>query len=178
MFVNKLLVFVAMVALMVGCQNTPTANNPQENQIDPPLQGEEIKTYLANQLGEVAFGGKVFCAYEVLATEQKEKETALYLWVLCQEFYQDDQQLKLGTGMSLPVAVFLEHKEDHWQISEHKIPQDGLAYGEDIKTIFPESIWPKITPGTDEEINEYNHRINILETETEEAAKVYFASGG
>ena len=161
----------------MGCQNTTTADTSQRNQIEPTIQIEELKSYLAVNVGAVAFGGKVFCAYNVLGTQQQEEITTLYLWTLCQEFYQEQQQLRKGTGVSVPVSVTLENKGDSRQIIEYTIPRDGSYYGEDIKAIFPQSVWPKISPQSNQEIDEFNNYISILEASTEQEAMFFFASG-
>lgn len=172
---NKILIFMFIVTFTIGCQNITSENDSQENQANQTVQVEEVENYLVAHLGQVAFGGQVFCAYDILATEQTRDVTIFYLWVLCQEFYQEQQQLKQGTGISLPVALTLENQGGNWQILEHKIPRDGLSYGEEIEAIFPQPIWSQISPSNNQEIKDYNNRIDILENATEEKATVYFA---
>ncbi|MCA9959883.1 MAG: hypothetical protein KC443_12655 [Anaerolineales bacterium] len=162
--------------LLVGCQDIQTKSNPQENQTTNIIQAEQIESYLTANIGETAFGGNVFCAHVVLANEQQENVNTLYLWALCQEMYQNGQQLEIGTGVSLPVAIILEKQESSWQIMEHEIPRDGEGFAEDIKRIFPQSIWSEISPSTGKEIDDYNNRIKMLENEVNIAATQYFAS--
>jgi hypothetical protein len=173
---DKLLVFVFIVAILVGCQRTTQKENispggepKQTNQV------QDIENYLAANVGGAAFGGRVFCAYDVLATEQAGNITTLYLWALCLEYYREQQQLEKGAGVSLPVALTLQNQAGSLRVLEHKVPGDGKDYGKDIKAIFPQSVWSEIFPSSGKEIDDFNNRVERLENATEEKAKKYVA---
>jgi hypothetical protein len=172
---KKMLVLPLIVLSMVACQGSaPEGILPQVEQSVPTIQEEEVHEYLAVNVGAASFGGKVFCAYEELATEQDAEGTTLYLWALCIEYYQDGGGFEQGTGVSVPVAIFLRNREGSLVITEHKGPGSGTDYGKDVRSIFPQSSWPEILPSNDDETAAYNLRAEMLESETEEMARRYF----
>ena len=172
---DKLLVFMLIVATLVGCQGIiPKENIPQVEQLELTIQVGDIENYLAANICEASFGGNVFCAYDVLATEQEGDITTLYLRALCLEYYQEQQSLDKGTGISVPVAVILHNRDSSLWVSEHRIPGDGIDYGKDVKVIFPQSIWPEIIPSNSDEIEDYNLRAETLENEIKEMGQIYF----
>jgi hypothetical protein len=176
MILYKHFFLMLMAASLIGCQSIMSENNSQKKLTEPDLQVEEIESYFVTHLGEAAYGGQVFCAYDRLATEQNDQHTTDYLWLLCQEFYQEEQQLKEGTGISLPVALTYENQEGNWRILGHQNPRDGSHHGEDIKVIFPRNIWGLISPSSNEEISAHNNRVDRLQNATFESAKAYFDS--
>jgi hypothetical protein len=133
---------------------------------------ESIENYLVTNVGVTGFDGKVFCAFEMLSVIEKEDEVEIeaYLWVLCQEYYEQNQVLEQGTGMSLPVALIVQERGERDEVS-HRIPRDGDFYQDDVQTIFPRAIWADIL-STD--ASDYNQRVQALEHEVEEEAQIFF----
>ena len=140
------------------------------------MQVENIEDYLVINIGISAFGGKVFCAYEPLNAEQGV-EDKIYLWALCQEYYLEQESLMPGTGVSLPVALQIQEKNGHYEVIDHIVPRDGTYYGPDVQATFPRSTWSQIMPQGDDEINQYNYRVNELEKDTEMQARSYYGIG-
>jgi hypothetical protein len=131
-----------------------------------------IKNYLEENVGIATFGGKVFCAYEVLGEEKKGTTINEYLWVLCREYYLENDNLKEGSGISLPVALIIQEGESGYKVINHKIPRDGNYYGTDIREIFPEEYHAKIFPQPPDYL-EYNQRAKHLSEETGKEAELY-----
>ena len=170
---KKLPILVFMIAILGGCHKIAQKENvPQGEKPEQTIQVKDMQDYLAANIGETAFDGVVFCAYDVLASTQEDNTSTLYLWVLCQEYYQENQRLEQGTGISAPVGIILQDKG--LQVLEHKMPRDGQDYGKDVQAIFPQSVWPQILPSNSDEINDYNNRAETLEKQVEEKAKTYF----
>lgn len=132
---------------------------------------KSTKNYLDRNISIVGFDGKSFCSYEVLGFKESGEIVNEYLWVLCQEFYKENSNLKRGSGVSLPVALSIERQESNYKIVRHRIPRDGNLNSRDVEEIFPKSIHDKIFPG---DMNYYNKRVRTFEAETEEEAKAYF----
>lgn len=140
--------------------------NKEENRADEAF----IKRYLEENIGIAAFGGKVFCAYDVLGEKREGIIINEYLWALCLEYYLKDENLKEGSGISLPVALAIE---EQGQIVSHRIPRDGSYYGPDIREIFPKKYHVKIFPQAPDYL-EYNQRAKRLSEETQKEAESYF----
>lgn len=131
-----------------------------------------VKDYLEENIGNSGFGGEVFCAYEILGEEKLGILVNEYLWVMCQEFYLKEGNLKEGTGSSLPVAFVLQEEGDSYKVIDCKIPQSGAEYGQDIREIFPEEYHAKIFPQPPDYL-EYNQRAERLHDEVKKEAELY-----
>jgi hypothetical protein len=151
---------------LVACQN---ANQREKNviAIEQFQSASSIKDYLQTKVASVGFGGKPYCAYEVLAAEPVSDNINLYLWALCQEYYLDKQTLQQGTGSSFPIALTIEQTNSAFNVLSHQVPSDGASYTEDINTIFPEKFRQEISP---ESANTQNQRVNRLLDETKREA--------
>jgi hypothetical protein len=146
----------------------------QTTQAEDILQIVDMESYLTSEIGETAFNGVVFCAYNVIFAEQDDYKIVTYLWVLCQEYYQEQQALEPGTGISLPIAVFIRNKNNNFNILNYRFPRDGINYEQDIKDIFPKSVLAKIIPSNSSEIDNFNERIKNLEMILKDNAQEYF----
>lgn len=166
---KRLVLFVLASIILAGCQNTIL----QTTQAEDILQNVDIESYLTSEIGITGSNGVVFCAYDILFAEQDAHQIVIYLWVLCQEYYQEQQILKLGTGISLPVAVFIGNENDDFSILNCRIPSD-MNYAKDIKDIFPRSVRAKFAGRNSSEIADYNKRIRNLERIAESKAQKYF----
>jgi len=127
------------------------------------LPPQTIKDYLASHVGVSSSGGKVFCAFEKLGASEDIENPRLFVWALCQEYY-GQKSLDRGTGMSLPVVLFLQKAGSAYIITSSKIPGNGTQFWPDIKTLFPQDTWDSIS-ATD--VNAYNLRAQTLLDDTE-----------
>jgi len=164
-----------VILLLVGCQlEKQDANSITGSGIIS--QTENIEDYLVTNIGISAFGGKVFCAYEPLNVEQGV-EGKLYLWTLCQEYYLEQESLIPGSGVSCPVVLRIQEKNDHYEVVGHLAPRNGTYYGPDVRATFPQSTWRQILSQGDDQVNLYNYRANELEKATEIQARSYYGFG-
>lgn len=118
--------------------------------IEDPIIAEVIQLALVDRIGATAFGGEPFCSYELFMPLQTEIDGTIkaYMRVRCQEFYEDCGALLRGTGISVPVALTLEEREEGWSV-DHQTPTYGSAGGVSIYDIFPPQAWPRISAPTD-----------------------------
>jgi hypothetical protein len=131
---------------------------------------DEISAYLAGKIGSASFGGRVFCAHQLLGSDADH----LYLLALCEEYYPKDGMLELGTGISVPVVLVLGHSDGRDSITGHVLPVDGEGYGSSIKANFPENTWRFIFSSTTEDIVSYNALTASFEQEVcQQAQAVY-----
>jgi hypothetical protein len=167
--------FIAII-LLVGCQPTKEQDDNLIAASGNILQVENIEEYLVTNIGISAFGGEVFCAYKPLNAVQGA-EGKVYLWVLCHEYYLEQETLTPGSGISLPVALQIQKRNGHYEIIGHLDPRDGTYYGRDVRATFPQSTWSQIMPQGEDEINQYNYHANELEKDTEMQARSYYGIG-
>jgi len=170
-----LLVLVSVI-ILAGCKKTQGRTVLQEAQVENILQIVDVESYLALEIGTTGFNGVTFCAYDIISAEQDVQQVVTYLWVLCQEYYQEQRALELGTGTSLPVAVFIEKNNDNFSLLNCKFPRDGMSYEQEVRDIFPKSIWAKINPSNESEVDAFNKRIRNLEDILKVKAEEYFKS--
>jgi hypothetical protein len=129
-----------------------------------------INDYLALQVGDANFGGKVFCGYQPFGMGNDGQKIQLYLWIVCQEYYWSGDGLKEGTGMSLPVVLFVEFRRGRYTIVDYKDPGNGFEL---LKQNFPPEIQNYLTLdllGTET----WRNWINTASQEAEGDAKAYF----
>jgi hypothetical protein len=152
------------VLFLTGCLGGNQPADLTDSLLDPALE-ERINEYLAEQVAIIGFGGEAYCAHDIMNAAQV-KDGELYLWALCQEYYQEGELLKEGSGISLPVDLQIQGKDQKIMVMGHRIPRDGSYYGPDVRSIFPKSTWSQIMPQNKEETSLYNLRAKELIKET------------
>jgi len=130
-----------------------------------------VNNYLVKNLGLTAFGGQVFCAYDVLGTAVPSRKTDVYIWALCAEYFLHDKTLTMGTASSLPVALHLQESGGVYQVTGMEVPLDGMGYGASLVRIFPAEAIQKMCR---EDADCYNERAKRLEDATREQAAEFY----
>lgn len=126
-----------------------------------------VNETLVQNVGQRYFGGKVFCAYDVLGTESWDDGVDVYVWALCGEYTLDNDVLTLGTASSLPVALHMQKSNGQYTVTSYEVPRDGIDYGPSIQRIFPPDAIEKMCVGNS---NCYNERAQRLQNEIEQKA--------
>jgi len=163
-----IIIVILLVLILSGCQSHKQES--PENILNQPGLKEAIYDYLQSNILSPNFGGKVFCDYELFGTEIKNDRVYIYLWTLCMEYYLEDDGLKEGSGISLPIVLTVLSLGEGYKIIEHKQPADGEGTYPDYKEIFPKKYHKKIFPVAEE----YNRRADCLSKATEEQARIYY----
>ncbi len=148
-------------------QGTQSGNMQTKVDVTKIVSSEQIKNFLIEKIGATAYGGKVFCAYQVMGAEQGNQTIQIYLWVLVQEYYVGQQSLEEGTGTSEPVVIFVKMQDGKYQIFDYKDAGVGYQY---LEENFPPDVLPLINLPADE----YNQRSASLLNETRKEAETYF----
>ncbi len=193
-FINKMryvYVVFLLCTVLIACapeiQSTSPLSTPTPDsgfQTPLPVLGtattsqETLNEYLANTFGLSAHGGRIFCSYQLLGYEKGDADRAsLYLWVQCQEFYIDQERiLQAGSGVSLPVVIYLLKNDAGYRIIESQHPGEGEVYATDVRKLFPQYLWTAIFPNPDEmpPYNSYNTRAEALYTLNQQSALLSF----
>ena len=163
------IIFLTFAVLsLMACQQA-FQNHQNSVDIEQFRSLQKIKDYLNKNIASTGFGGKPYCAYEVLDAEHKDENFNVYSLVVCQEYYSDQQELKQGTGSALPVALVIQKEGINFHIVSHRIPRDGALYAEDMPLIFSQKFRAKIQSET---IDEQNERVKSLQNEIEKEAGI------
>ena len=86
---------------------------------------------------EHSVGNACVLDWQVLGKEKKGNKTTVYLWVLYEEYTQENGQLKLESGSHLPTVITAEKKDGQYFPVEYWTPRDGAYYEQDIREKFP-----------------------------------------
>jgi hypothetical protein len=163
---SKMLIFIALIC--AGCQNEIGLN---QNKID--LQKfsslQPIKDYLQQKVASKGFNGKVYCEYDVLDAELTKVDRQLYLWVVCQEYYRQDQKLTAGTGSSLPIAVTIRQENDMVDVISYRKPRDGSYYTVDLPVMFSKQALAIVN---NEKIEKKNQRVLRMQNRIKQFAGI------
>lgn len=116
---------LVMILLLAGCSN-------REVSIE---DGQEIERYIRQEVMSPNFGGEIFSAYEILASNEEKGE--IYLWALIEEYYKEGAEVEQGSGMSVPMVLKVDRSEGALKVTGHSLPRDGSFYADDIKDMFP-----------------------------------------
>jgi hypothetical protein len=150
---------------------TPSAEQPSENPIAPlpvseALINEQLENYLPQVL-ETNYNGQVFCTHHLYGYDE-EKGTNMvkaYVWAYCEEYYLENGQLKMGSGVSEPVLVTLELENGALMVKSHQEPRDGELFAPSIREMFPANYAEEAIQG---------YPVEQLKPSPEEKASAYF----
>lgn len=111
----------------------------------------------------------VFTDYEGFGIEEKDNKKYVYMWILSESYYVEDNTLKSSEGSSMPYKFSVENNE----VVGYEIPKDGDdLYVSSIKEMFPDSIENKVlsyemdNSNLEEKVKEYYSYLDMTEDET------------
>ena len=96
---------------------------------------QEMERYLTTEVMNPNFGGDVWTSYKILDTNTTKNE--VYVWALIQEYVQEGDRFEQGSGMSVPLVLYLDDDDESFTIQGHRTPRDGSYYPTDLWTMFP-----------------------------------------
>ena len=83
---------------------------------------------------------QVFADYEGFGIEEKDNKKIVYMWILEESYYVENNELKTTEGSSMAYKFTFENNE----IVDYEVPKDGSYYASSIKDMFPDSIEDKV----------------------------------
>jgi hypothetical protein len=119
------LVLLIMILLLAGCSNSAVTEE----------HGQEIERYIRQEVMNPNFGGELFSAHEILASNEKKGE--IYLWALIEEYYKEGAEVEKGSAISVPMVLKVDRSEGSFKVISHTLPRDGSFYADDLKDMFP-----------------------------------------
>lgn len=81
----------------------------------------------------VAREGKMYSAFTVLGTD----EDKIYIWLLKEGYFKEEGMLRVESGTSLPVVLYIKNGKNGIEITNHKYPEDGIGNEKSMKKLFP-----------------------------------------
>ena len=141
-----LALLIPVVLVISGCRSPHVELSERQKQITNE-SAAATDDYLAQKIGGAGFGGRVFCAHEVLDVEGSGESVKEYVFAVCQEYGLRGGSLREGTGVAMPVALQLEGRDQKYQVISHQTPGDSPRYEGDVKRMFPEKTHPEIING-------------------------------
>ncbi len=161
--------FLAFV--LPGCRET---RDPVERVLESPDFIDALREHLEENLASPGFSGEMFCAYEVFGGEPRGDTAVVYLWAECIEYYVEDGELKMGTGISLPLVLSVLPEDTGYSFVACAVPENGEQYAESVRRIFPKEYLGKILPETPQEVERYDARAAGLMHSTEKMARAHY----
>jgi len=163
---SEILVAVLILMSMASCNTFANHQlSPREQELANELK-TVMRTYLEQNLGETGFGGKVFCAHNVLGINESGEQIHVYVYAVCQEYYLKGEDLTKGTGSALPVALLVQKTGSQYRVVSHEVPGDGSRFSADVERIFPPDIRKKVYSAPSSNAS--------TQAEAEKEAKQYF----
>ncbi|WP_236636033.1 MULTISPECIES: hypothetical protein [unclassified Exiguobacterium] len=135
------------ITLVSGVYHTATGESFVSMSQSISVDQNEIERYLTTEVMEPNFGGDVWTTYKILDTNTTKNE--VYVWALIQEYIQEGDRFEQGTGMSVPLVLYLDDKDESFTIQGHRVPRDGSYYPTDLWTMFPVHVQVSISPHPD-----------------------------
>jgi hypothetical protein len=151
------LIFLAVFAC-VGCQGK-IGINQDGSDLGRFSSLPIIKDYLNQKVADRGFGGKAYCAYEVLDAEKSGIDGNLYLWAVCQEYHRKGQKLEEGTGGSFPVALKIRQENEKIKILSHQKPRDASYYSPDLKAMFSKKAFESANSVNSERVSKLQNAV-------------------
>ncbi len=148
---NKIVLTVLLSFLVIGFYIYK--NKKSINQIatinDSFSEKESIENYLNKNILKPEFGGKVFCSFYKYGSSENENKIDYYLWAYCEEYYKSNEEIKMGSGVSIPVKLNAIINNNQMEIIDFEQPIDGEGYPKSIKDMFPEEYEKEAINGFD-----------------------------
>lgn len=129
-----------------------------------------IKDFLVMNYGVTSFGGKVFCGYQPIGIGNDGKNIKLFLWITCEEYFLNEKGLNIGTGIDIPVVLFVEVRNNRYKIVNTLDAGGGYRY---LNVNFPPEI-QKIITNLETDPETFTKGITNETQELRQDAKTFF----
>ncbi|ABS42490.1 hypothetical protein [Clostridium botulinum] len=100
-----------------------------------------VKKYVGPEGMQPYFGGKTFYDYKIIDSEKSGDIIKIYLDLIGQEYYIEDDKLAMGTGGAFFASVTMKKENNNYKLVSYKVSKE-LETEESLK-IFPKSIRKK-----------------------------------
>jgi len=137
-----------------GYSYVPPINLP-EKELETAILNNIVKSGDSEKHHQNA---KTFASMKIYLIEEEKKDElyTIYAWVLQEQYYVENDEIKQEGGSSIPYKFVLYKPEDEFLVTDKIRPGDGSYYRDDMNSIFPRSVRENMekihTDGTIEEL--------------------------
>lgn len=150
---RKKIIFIFLILIILGGFNRVEKSSSDSliiTQEDEKAILEYLDAY-TNYIINPSIGGKIYNAFTVLGTDIDK----IYLWVLKEEYLKQGSESIMGSGVSLPIVLYIINGENGIEIANHKYPEgDASELNMNIKKLFPKNIRRKMGNQNIKQLNE------------------------
>ncbi|WP_434282402.1 hypothetical protein [Clostridium botulinum] len=100
-----------------------------------------VKKYVGPEGMQPHFGGKTFYDYKIIDSEKSDDIIKIYLYLIGQEYYIEDDKLLEGTGGADYATVTIKKENNNYKLVSYEVSK--LLEAEESVKIFPKSIRKK-----------------------------------
>ena len=160
-----IIIVAIVISLVVGvCFLT----NPTSTNLSTEMSAFIEDQILAHHNGMYKSGEFCCTDFEVLGTRKKINYTTVYMWVLYEEYTDDNGKIEDVSGGHIPTAITLRKSNGQYELIEYWEAQDGSRYTPSIRAKFPLYLWGKATDS--------QRYIQEQQANCKQKAEAYFAS--
>ena len=135
---KKLLILIIIIIMISGCKRKEIYIKNNDN-----LYEEAISYLIEHDTNpdRVKDRYKIFTEYKGFGISKDEKYRYVYLWILEESYFIEDNKIISGSGSSMPYKFIFKLEED--KVVEYETPKDGNKYVSSIKKMYPNDIEDK-----------------------------------
>ena len=173
---RKILRVIIILVLIIGIIIGYFMFNKKDNTVwitDYEFLYDKAVDYIAEEITTSGYDKDkedymVFTDYKGFGIEEKDNKKYVYMWILSESYYVEDNTLKSSEGSAMPYRFSVENNE----VVGYEIPKDGNLYASSIKEIFPDSIEDKVLSyeiddsNLKEKVKKYYSYLDMTENET------------
>lgn len=121
-----------------GYSYVPPINLPQK-ELETAILNNIVKSGDSEKHHQNA---KTFASMKIYLIEEEKKDElyTIYAWVLQEQYYVENDEIKQEGGSSIPYKFVLYKPEDEFLVTDKIRPGDGSYYRDDMNSIFPRSV--------------------------------------
>ncbi len=127
---------IAGSVVLAVCFLTDPTTSPNLNQ--------EMSSFIEEQIMQHHHGlytsGEFYCAdFQVLGTKRDKENTTVYMWVLYQEYEEENGHIEDVSGAHIPTAITIRQTaaNGQYELVEYWEPREGADYVKDVRGKFP-----------------------------------------
>lgn len=126
-----------------------------------------IKDYLMNEesLSKKYENEHSFVSMHTYLIEEKEDRYYVYAWIVLENYYLDNNEIKLNSAYSIPHRFIVN---ENYLVLASDYPRDGIYYPIDMEELFPKQV------RNDMDHFHYDGTCERMKLEIEEQVKLYF----
>ncbi|WP_281627844.1 hypothetical protein [Traorella massiliensis] len=137
---KQIIIFIISFILIVGVVAIISINNTNWVEGEEYLYTKAIN-YVVNDVEKVSdYKDKqdyqVFTDYLMYGIEKQDTKRYVYMWILYEEYYVQDNKLILGSGASMPYKFTFENEN----VIKCVTAEDGSRFEPSIREMFPDDI--------------------------------------